>query len=123
MNSEDEKALKTSTVDEEQIKIITGNIRKYSANLDTIRKRADEIWKSCEMYLDSSVINSIQTVKEVNRKRYSKAFEELDNYANKMDTVANIWKEAEDEIKVSSINLENMFTDISKIFIDIGNKN
>ena len=111
-------------INQEQIKGITRDIRKYSADLDLVRKRADEIWKSCEMYLDDSVINSIQTVKDINRKRYNRAFEELEGYANRIESVANIWKETEDEIKASSIKLENIFSDIGRTFTDmVNNKN
>ena len=110
-----------TTIDQEQIKMISGLIKKYSSDLETVRERADLLWESCETYLDPSIINSIDYVKNINKKRYSDAIEELNNYANKIESIANIWNETEQRIKSSSIELEKIFSEIGKTISSITN--
>ena len=123
MNNNIEDMPKTSMIDQEQIKMISGSIKKHSADLEKIKNKADLIWERCETYLDNNIINSIDTVKEINRKRYNVAIEELNNYANKIETIANIWRETEEQIKTSSVKLETLFSDISKSLSNIANNN
>lgn len=105
-------------VDEEQLKNLSGIMIKYANDLDRIKKQASVIWEQCSVYLDDSVIENINQVKEYNEKKYAKAMDELNNYANKMETVANIWKDTEAEIKMSSKKLESLFSDINKTMTD-----
>lgn len=113
--------VKPVAINQEEVKLIVGSLRKYASDLEIVRKRADVIWERCEMFLDINIKNSIDTVKDINRKRYDKALEELNNYINKLETVANIWQNTEEEIKSSSIELENIFRDISNSFSNIIN--
>ena len=122
MNNDEMNSKVVTSIDQEQVKAIAGTLRKYSADLDTIKNEADMIWTNCETYLDSSIVASIRTVKGINKKRYMAAIEELNNYINKLETVVNIWKDTEDEIKASSIKLENIFSDIGKALSSIDNK-
>lgn len=109
---------KIMTVDEEQLKTTSGIIKQYAIELDNLKKQADSLWEKCSVYLDDNILNSINTVKDVNNKKYLNAINELNNYADKMESVSNIWKDAETEIKVSSKRLESLFSDISKTITD-----
>ena len=118
------EASKPIAINQEQIKVIVGSLRKYAVDLEKVKSRADEIWEKCETYLDDNIINSIDTVKDINRKRYNSALEELNNYINKLETVANIWQDTEEQIKSSSIELENIFSEIGKTLSGlVNNKN
>ncbi len=112
---------KIMSVDEEQLKILSGIMKKYANDLNMIKKQSDTIWEQCCVYLDESIVDNINTVKEYNNKKFSSALEELNNYANKMETIANIWQDAETEIKVSSKKLESLFSDISRTMSDAAN--
>ena len=109
---------KIMTVDEEQLKITTRIIKKYANDLDRIKKNADLLWEQCSVYLDDNILESINNIKESNNKKYTSAISELNNYANKMESIAIIWKDAEDEIKSSSRKLENLFSNMEKTMID-----
>ena len=122
MNNNEMNSKIITSIDQEQVKAIAGTLRRYSADLDNIKNEADIVWTNCETYLDSSIVASIRTVKEINRKRYMTAIEELNNYVNKLETIVNIWKDTEDEIKTSSIKLENIFSEIGKALSSIDNK-
>ena len=102
-------------VDQDKIKMVVGSLRKQASSLEKVKQRADIIWERCETYLDKDIINSINTVKDANRKKYNKAFEELTYYINKLETVAEIWQSTEEDIKKSSKELESAFADIGKI--------
>ena len=118
------EASKPIAINQDQIKVIVGSLRKYAVDLEKVKSRADEIWEKCETYLDDNIINSIDTVKDINRKRYNSALEELNNYINKLETVANIWQDTEEQIKSSSIELENIFSEIGKTLSGlVNNKN
>ena len=109
-------------IDEEQLKEVSGYLRKYSSDLTKIKKHFNEVWEQCSTLLDDNTIKNINSLKDINDKKYSKAMEELETYANKIDTVANIWQDTNIQIKNSSKNLESMFIDISKS-IDIKSNN
>ena len=115
------KEPQTTNINQEQIKMISGLIKRYSSDLEKVKERADLLWEKCETYLDPNIINSIDYVKDINRKRYNSAIEELNNYANKIESVANIWQEAEERIKTSSIELENLFSELGKTISNIAN--
>ena len=112
---------KIMAVDEEQLKILSGIMKKYTNDLNIVKKQADTIWEQCSSCLDDSIIENLKTVKEYNNKRFNSALEDLNNYANKMETIANIWKDAEAEIKVSSKKLETLFSDISRTMSEAAN--
>ena len=101
-------------IDEEQLKEVSGYLRKYSSDLTKIKKHFNEVWEQCSSLLDDNTIKNINSLKDINDKKYNKAMEELETYANKIDTVANIWQDTNIQIKNSSKNLESMFIDISK---------
>ena len=105
---------KIQYVDQEQLKILAGTIRKYINDLNNIKTNADAIWEQSSTYLEDNALKGINTVKSDNNKKYSKSIEELNEYANKIDTVANIWEDTENEIKSSSKKLESFFDDIGK---------
>lgn len=122
-NIETNRSPQSTTIDQEQIKKISELLRKYSDDLENVKSRADLIWADCEIYLDESVIKSIDNVKEINRRRYKNAMEELDNYTYRIDRIANIWNDAEEKIKVSSKELENAFSEIGKTITNFMNNN
>ena len=104
----------TATIDQNQIKRISELLRKHSADLEEVRARADMLWENCEIYLDEGVINSINHVKDINKRRYDKAIEELNNYTYRIDRIANIWNDTEEKLKASSKELESAFSEIGK---------
>lgn len=110
-------------IDEEQLKTIVGVIKRYATDLNKIKSRSDNIWEQCSSYLDDSVSANINEIKSANVTKYSTAMEELIAYANKLESISNIWKEAETEITTSSKNLESIFADISKNILDTVEKN
>ena len=105
-------------IDQEQLKILSEAIRKYVSDLNQIKKKSDEIWEQCSGYLEEGTLQSIDLVKSNNFIKYSSSIEELNNYANKIDTIANIWDETEREIRSSSKKLESFFTDINKTMMN-----
>lgn len=112
---------KIMTVDEDQLKITSGIIKNYSNELSRIKKEADLLWEECSVYIDDAVLNNINTVKSTNNKKFSSAITELNDYANKMESIANIWKDTEVEIKASTKNLESLFSDIQRTMINAVN--
>lgn len=109
---------KIMTVDEEQLKITSGIIKNYSNELLRIKKNADSLWEQCSIYIDDSVLNNINTVKETNNKKFDSAISELNEYSNKMNSIANIWKDTETEIKASTKKLDSLFSNIQKTMLD-----
>ncbi len=101
-------------IDEEQLKTIVGVIKRYATDLNKIKNRSDVVWEQCSSYLDDSVSANINEIKASNVTKYTSAMEELIAYANKLESISNIWKEAETEISTSSKNLESIFEEISK---------
>ena len=102
------------TIDEEQLKIAVGQIKKQASELNKIKEQSDTLWEQCIPYLGESISSSINEMKSTNRKKYNDAIDELNNYANKLESVSNIWKDAETEITTSAKNLESLFSDIGK---------
>ena len=105
---------KIQYIDQQQLKILAGTIRKFVVELNNIKKKSDIVWEQCSVYLEDNTIKSINTVKSDNTIKFSKAIEELNTYANKIESIANIWEDTENEIKISSKNLESLFDDIGK---------
>jgi hypothetical protein len=105
---------KVQYIDQEQLKILAGTIRKYVNDLSKIKSKADIVWDQCSAYLDESALESINSVKSDNYKKYTSSMDELNNYANRVESVANIWDDTEKEIKTSSRKLESFFDDIGK---------
>ena len=99
-------------VDQDKIKMVVGSLRKQASSLEKVKQRADIIWERCETYLDKDIINSINTVKDANRKKYNKALEELTYYINKLETVAEIWQSTEEDIKKDTKNVYQKINDI-----------
>ena len=109
---------KVNYIDQEQLKILAGIIKRYANDLKTIKKKSDEIWEQCSSYLEDGTIANINIVKSNNYVKYNSSIDELINYANRIETVANIWDETEREINASSKKLESYFSDVSKTVKD-----
>lgn len=118
MNNEVYNGSKNITIDEEQLKIIVGQIKKQSGELNQLKDQSDVLWEQLSPYLGESVTSSINSMRDDNRKKYYSAIEELNNYANKLESISNIWKDAEVEITTSAKNLESLFSDIGKTMQD-----
>ena len=61
---------KIQYVDQEQLKILAGTIRKYINDLNNIKTNADAIWEQSSTYLEDSALKGINTVKSDNNKKY-----------------------------------------------------
>ena len=107
--------------DEEQLRNIANNIRKYSLDLSNIKEKADLEWSLCSKFLDESVTKNINLVKNANNKKYLSDIEKLDNYANKIEFVSNVLKDTELEIIASSKRFESMFEKINQNLSNIFN--
>ena len=107
---------KVQYIDQEQLKILAGNIRSYIVDLNKIKSNADALWEQCSNNLDASALEGINVVKSENQVKFNTSIEELNNFADRLDSVANIWDDTEKEIKSSSIKLGSIFDDISKTF-------
>ena len=105
---------KIQYIDQQQLKILAGTIRKFIIELKTIKKKSDIVWEQCSAYLEDNTIKNINSVKSDNAIKFAAAIEDLNNYANKIESIANIWEDTENEIKTSSKNLESLFDDIGK---------
>lgn len=105
---------KVQFIDQEQLKILAGTIRRYVNDLNKIKNKSDVLWEQCSAFLEEGTLDSINMVKSDNYSKYVSSIEELNNYANRIESVANIWDETEQEIKASSRTLESLFDDIGK---------
>lgn len=123
MNNEVYNGSKNITIDEEQLKLAVGKIKEQSIELNQLKDQSDLLWEQFSPYLGESVSSSINAMRETNRKKYYSAIEELNNYANKLESISNIWKDAEIEITTSAKNLESLFSDIGKTMQDTVYKN
>ena len=108
--------------DEEELKKIANKIRIYSNDLKIIKEKADQEWNMCSIYLDDATNQNINMVKSINNKKYLQDIEKLENYANKIESISNILKETELEIKASSKKFETLFEKINNNLLDILNK-
>ena len=106
------------SIDPEQLKIIVGIINKCSFDLKNAKEKADEAWASCKTSLSENVTKDIDDKKEIIKKDFEKALEELDEYALKLDSVSNIWKDTEMEILSTSKEVEQLLSGISKGLFD-----
>ncbi len=111
------------SVNQEQIKVTAESIRKYKLELELLRNQAENIWSDCGKYIDQNILNSIESVKDINRKKYNNAINELDTFVKKIESVANIYNDAELEINVAAKQLENIFSDITKSISNIVSQN
>lgn len=111
------------TIDQEQIKLSAQELRRYKIELETLRNKAENIWDECGTYIDQNILNSIETVKDINRKKYNNAIYELDTYIKKIESVATLYNDAEQEINIASKQLENVFQDITRSLSDIVKQN
>lgn len=109
--------------DEEELKKIANNIRRYSNELNIIKAKADQQWNLCSKLLDDSTNQNINMVKSANNKKYLSDIEKLDNYANKIEFVSSVLKDAELEIKASSKVFEGLFEKINRNILEVLNKN
>ncbi len=105
-------------VDPEQLKITVGIIKKNLLELDKAKKKADDAWENCKATLSENVTKSLEDKKISNDKRFIIAKEQLEEYANTLDSVSNIWKDTENEIISSSQELEETISNINN---NIGN--
>ena len=105
---------KVQYIDQEQLKILAGTIRKYIIDLNRIKNKADSLWEQCSTNLDSEALEGINIVKSENQTKYNYSIDELNNYADRIESVANIWDDTEKEIKTSSVKLGSIFDDIGK---------
>ena len=108
--------------DEEELKKIANKIRIYSNDLKIIKEKADQEWNMCSIYLDDATNQNINMVKSINNKKYLQDIEKLENYANKIESISNILKETELEIKASSKKFETLFEKINNNLLDLLNK-
>ena len=106
--------LKVLSMDETQVKMISEKIREYASELEDIRNHAELMWEKCSVFLDDNIMSSINSVKEGNKKKYKAAHDNLKSYADRIDSIANIWKDTEAEIKSSSVDLENLFAELGR---------
>lgn len=108
---------------EEELKIIANNIRKYINDLNTIKNKADQEWNMCTKFLDETTNQNINMVKSIDHKKYLADIENLENYANKLDFISNVLKETEIEIKASAKKFETMLDKMNKDVLNVLNKN
>jgi len=104
---------------EEELKKIANNIRKYSNDLNIIKEKADQEWSDCSKFLDDTTNQNINMIKKINNKKYLSDIEKLDNYANKIDFVSNVLKDTEIEIRSSAKKFENLFEKINNNILNI----
>lgn len=116
MNNDNNRFVRNNAIfiDEEQLRVFVGMIKQYAVELNSIKQKNDLIWEQCGKYLGESITSNINIAREYNSKRFKTAIDELDNYANKIESISNIWKDTEIEIKSSSKSLESMFADIER---------
>ena len=100
-------------VDPDQLKIVVGIIKKNLIELEKAKKKADDAWEKCKATLSENVTKSIEDKKISNDKRFVIAKDQLEEYANTLDSVSNIWKDTETEIMSSANDFEKTISNIS----------
>ena len=108
---------------QEKLKHISGIIRNSINNLKIAKKNADNAWTDCSNSLGSAITNDINERKATINHNFDKAIERLEQEANALYSIANIWNDTESEIRASSKNIDDIFTNISRTFNEIFNNN
>lgn len=100
-------------IDPEQLKIIVNVIKKCVIDLSGAKQKADAAWNDCRTSLGENVTKDIDERKHANDKKFKKAISEVENSTNVLSTVANIWKDTENEIMSSSKDFEEIVNKIN----------
>lgn len=115
--------LQNITVDPEQLKITVQLIKKYSFDLQNAKKKADEAWNICKNSLGENITKDIDAKKNIIQKEFEKGIEDLEKYANQLNSVSDIWKETEIEIISRSKRVDEILSGIKNGLFDIFNSN
>ena len=103
-----------TSIDQEQLKLLSVKIKKYIDELSNSKKKADLAWEKCGECLGENTFKEVNLRRVISTKKYNKGIEQLETFADKLVSISNIWLEAETEITKSTKRLENIFSDIQK---------
>ena len=98
--------------DEEQLKLIAINMSKCLEELKKIKESSDFEWNECTKYLSEDVNININDIKDNNGKKFVKGTDDLESYILKLESIIQIMKETEIEIKASSKKFESVFDEV-----------
>ena len=115
MNNESlNENLQALYIDPEQLKIVVGIIRKNINELKSAKEKEDNAWEACKSSINENIMNEINTQKQTNMKSFERGIEKLELYANKLESISNIWEDTENEIMSSSKEVEGLFANINR---------
>ena len=100
--------------DPDELKAAVSIIKKCLIELKNSKERADNAWEQCSPNIDKKYINLINENKKINNKNFNKAIEDLEYYANSLNSIADVWKDSEREIESSFIEFESLFSNLTK---------
>ena len=119
----EDKKLTNSTqnfnIDHEQLKIVADVIKTCTIELANAKQKADNAWNECRVSLGENITQSIDERKASTDKKYKKAIEEVDNSANTLLTVSNIWENTENQLLSSSKEFEEIVNKINNNLIQL----
>ncbi len=102
------------TVDPEELKAAVSIMKKCLIEIRNAKEKADNAWEQCSPNIEKKYINLINENKKMNNKNFNKCIEDLDYYANSLNSIADIWKESEREIASSFVEFDNLFSNLTK---------
>ncbi len=108
--------------DPEQLKMTVAIIRKCIMDLNNAKKRADEAWINYKNNVNDTMAATIDEKHIMVDDNYKKAIEKLEESANALDSVSNIWKDTEITLKHSTKDLEDFITSIGNTLLQNNNK-
>lgn len=103
-----------TTIDEEQLRLLSVKIKNYIIELSNSKKKADLAWEKCGNCLGENTFKEINLKREISNRKYNNGIEQLETFSDKLVSISNIWKDAETEIIASTKRLESIFSDIQK---------
>ena len=121
---------KNLNVDPDELKAAVSIIKKCLIELNNAKEKADKAWEQCSTNIDKKYLNLLNENKKINQQNFNKAIEDLEYNTNVLNSVADIWKESEQEISSSFKEFNMLFSNLTKandaarnISIDDKNKN
>ena len=101
-------------VDPDELKAAVNIIKKYLIELKNAKEKADNAWEQCSPNIDKRYLSILNENKKMNQQNFNKAIEDLEYNANVLNSVADIWKESEQELSSSFKEFNMLFSSLTK---------
>ena len=101
-------------VDPDELKAAVNIIKKCLIELKNAKEKADNAWEQCTPNIDKRYLSILNENKKMNQQNFNKAIEDLEYNANVLNSVADIWKESEQELSSSFKEFNMLFSSLTK---------